>query len=178
MLMMVNIDNVAGDILPYLIDHLLDLGANNVHVIQALTKKGRLGYLFLIDTNEEYLDVIAEFLAQETGTLGVRILENRHRPSQYTLQQVCLTFEGGPETPCSPYEVLIDVKLVANENSEIISARAEYRQIEAACKELDRRGCSVSFLELKARAELAALEVDSRQANHVSVKAIKFETKA
>jgi uncharacterized protein (DUF111 family) len=172
MLAMVNVDNIAGDILPYVIDSILEIGAKNVHCIQALTKKGRLGYLFLIDTEEEFLDPIADFLAQEVGTLGMRVLENQHRRCDYTIQPVRLSLQEEIPGSSPACETVVDVKLIFNAHGEVTSARAEYKHIEAACKELRARGYSIPFLELKARAELAALEAHSSQSVSVHVEAV------
>ena len=43
-LIMVNVDDVAGETIPYLFDMLLRMGAKNVHAIPAYTKKGRQGF--------------------------------------------------------------------------------------------------------------------------------------
>ncbi len=170
MLAMVNVDNIAGDILPYIIDNILELGARNVHCIQALTKKGRLGYLFLIDTDEERLDPIADFLALEVGSLGMRVLENQHRRYDYVIQPVRLSIQAEEDLP-PVCEAIIDVKLIVDEKGDITSARAEYRHVEAACRELRRRGCHIPFLELKARAELAALEQYAPHRHNIVVEA-------
>ena len=173
MLAMVNVDNIAGDILPYIIDSIIDLGAKNVHCIQALTKKGRLGYLFFIDTEEEYLNSIADFLALEVGVLGMRVLETQHQRYDYLIQPVRLSIQDGSLLPA--YEALIDVKLVVDEKGEIISARAEYEHIEASCRELRARGYNFSLLELKARAELEAMETCQPRIENIDVKAVKCE---
>jgi uncharacterized protein (DUF111 family) len=171
---MVNVDNIAGDILPYIIDNILEIGAKNVHCIQALTKKGRLGYLFLIDTEEQFLNPIADFLAREVGTLGMRVLENQHRRYDYTIQPVRLSIQN--ETDAQPEcETVVDVKLIVDEKGEVTSARAEYKHIEAACKELRNRGYNIPFLELKARAELAALQEFSPHHKRIQVKAVQPE---
>jgi len=177
MLAMVNVDNIAGDILPYIIDNILEIGAKNVHCIQALTKKGRLGYLFLIDTEEEFLDPIADFLAGEVGTLGMRVLENRHRCYDYTIQPVRLSIQD--ETEGQPLcETVVDVKLIVDEKSQVTSARAEYKHVEPACKELRSRGYNIPFLELKARAELSALQEHSPQSKRIHVEAIRPKSDA
>jgi len=38
-------------------------GANSVHVVQAITKKGRLEYLFFVDANSEDVERLAAYLA-------------------------------------------------------------------------------------------------------------------
>jgi uncharacterized protein (DUF111 family) len=156
MLLMVNVDNVTGDTLPYVIDRIFDRGAKNVNACTAITKKGRLGYLFFIDAEPEFADPIMEFLARELGTLGVRVLASEHRKFAYRFQKVRLSLpaEGG-----SPLELEVCVKLVLDEqNGGPISARAEYRDLEAALRALDQAGRKVTMSELRAMAELAVLQ--------------------
>jgi len=49
MIIIAALDDVSGLTTSYAIEKLLDKGANNVHVIQTVTKKGRIGLLFFID---------------------------------------------------------------------------------------------------------------------------------
>lgn len=46
MLLIVNVDSITGEALPYLIDGLMARGASSVHAIPAITKKGRSEYIF------------------------------------------------------------------------------------------------------------------------------------
>lgn len=163
MLLMVNIDNVPGDQLNYLIDGILNTGAKNVNVVQALTKKNRFGYLFFIDAEDEFVDPIAAFLARETGTLGVRLLESTHRKNAYTFHQVRI-FIPQREDCKTELEAFIQVKLVINGDDEIVSARAEYSDLEAACQQARSYGIEVSLAEIKALAELTAIQ-ESKHTN-------------
>lgn len=43
MLVMVNVDNVAGEAVPYIIEQLMAPGAESVHAIPAITKKRPAG---------------------------------------------------------------------------------------------------------------------------------------
>jgi uncharacterized protein (DUF111 family) len=156
MLLMVNIDNVPGDQLNYLIDRILKIGAKNVNVVQSLTKKSRFGYLFFIDTKDEFVDPIAEFLARETGTLGVRLLESTHRKHAYTFHQVRIFIPSGGGFE-KEVEAFIRVKLVINGDDEVVSARAEYSDLEAACQQAQSYGIDASLAEIKALAELTAI---------------------
>jgi uncharacterized protein (DUF111 family) len=153
---MVTVDNITADALPYLIDGIFSLGAKNVNACTAMTKKGRLGYLLFIDTQPEYLDPIAEFLTRETGTLGVRILESDHRKWEYRMEKVRLQLTP-PGREHDPVELWIFVKLVC-EGERILSAKAEYRDLEAAVNQLAELGIQVALTELRAEAELGVLK--------------------
>lgn len=41
MLLLVNVDDISGEVIPHVIDGLMARGAESVHVVQAITKKGR-----------------------------------------------------------------------------------------------------------------------------------------
>ena len=157
MLVMVNVDNVPGDQLPFLIDRILDLGAKNVNVVQSLTKKGRFGYLFFIDAEDEFIDPIAALLARETGTLGLRLLESTHLKNAYVFHQVRIFLSR--ERDCeTEFEAFIQVKLVITEAGQIVSARAEYSDLDAACQRARSCGLDIPLAEVKALAELTAIK--------------------
>jgi len=71
-----------------------------------------------------------------------------------------------------------DVKLIVDEKGEVTSARAEYKYVETACKELRGRGFNIPFLELKARAELVAVQKFSPQYKRIRVEAVRPESDA
>lgn len=155
MLMMVNVDNITGDALPYLIDGIFSLGASNVNACSAITKKGRMGYIFFIDSEAQYIDPIMDFLVREVGTLGARVLESHHLKRDYTFQQVQLRLNP-LETGSTPYEWIIAVKII-RDGDRIVSARAEYRDLEAAVHQMQKAGEMISLAELRAMIELVAL---------------------
>jgi uncharacterized protein (DUF111 family) len=78
MLIVVALDDISGETVAYAIEKLLEKGANNVHVSQTVTKKGRTGLLFFIDVNEEYLDEIYEIIMTELGSTGFNVIETKH----------------------------------------------------------------------------------------------------
>lgn len=156
MLLMVNVDNISIDALPYMIDGIFSLGAKNVNVVNAMTKKGRMGYLFFIDTEAEFVDFIAEFLAREAGTLGLRILQSEHRKYEYRFHKVRLQAAPGNGAE-PPLALWISVKMIL-EGEQVLSARAEYRELEAALRQLQALGHPVPMNELRAEVELAALK--------------------
>ena len=45
---MVNVDDVSGETVPHVIDGLIARGAKSVHVVPAITKKGRPEFIFLL----------------------------------------------------------------------------------------------------------------------------------
>jgi uncharacterized protein (DUF111 family) len=158
MLLLVNVDDISGEKIPHLIDELMARGAASVHVVQALTKKGRLEYLFLVDTPGERIEALGSFLVAETGTIGMRVLETRHIRFDYRIQQVRLT----AQTEQGPVQALMRVKEIYNGDGRAVSVKAEYEDLRAVLTKLQQSGAEVSFTALKQLVEQAALGREDR----------------
>ena len=156
MLLMTNIDNIACDQVPYLIEELMKLGAKNVHVIPAITKKGRSEYIFLIDSEERNFETLAEFMALETGTLGFRLLKTEHYPFDYELRKLCLSFRDENDLPL--WEGDIDIKIVIGKEQKPLSARVEYEELKELASRVRRAGLKLSMYEIKELIEERALK--------------------
>lgn len=67
-----NVDDCTPEMLSYLTERVMDEGAYDIHILQTLMKKGRLGYLIRVVTDDP--EKFARVLMEETGTLGVRVI--------------------------------------------------------------------------------------------------------
>jgi len=67
-----NIDDSTPEQISYLMERVMESGALDIHVIQCGMKKGRLGYLIRILTDNP--EKFSKILFEETSTLGVRIV--------------------------------------------------------------------------------------------------------
>lgn len=155
MLLMTNVDNISCDNVPYIIEELMNLGAKNVHVISAITKKGRTEYIFFIDTKEEKISEIAEFMAIETGTLGIRIFNTEHYSYDHEIRQLELSFEIDGRAEWSG---TMSFKIIKNKENEVISIRAEHDELKSLTKTLNESGKLISLYEVKEMVENKALE--------------------
>lgn len=154
MLIMTNTDNLIADQVPYIIETLMGLGASNVHVVPAYTKKGRQEYIFFIDLENGYLQKITEFMAAEAGTIGLRVLQEEHIAFDYEMKDVGLRVsENGRE-----WTGRIRVKLVRGRDGEFLSARAEFEDVVDALKSLKKEGITFTFYELKELVEAKAVK--------------------
>ena len=152
MLLMVNVDDISGEVIPHVIDGLMARGASSGHAVQAITKKGRIGYLFFVDAPEGRVDALANFLAGELGTLGVRVFDPHHICFEYRIRQVRLTAQNGAE----PVHTIIRVKeILEEEERRIISVKAEWEDLQAALVQLEQAGLAVSLTALKRLVEQA-----------------------
>jgi len=89
-----NIDDISGEILGHLIDKIMEQGAKDISIYPGITKKGRPTNLISIICNDEKVNVIADILVLETGTLGIRISDSNRIIVPRTNHSFSLTFEG------------------------------------------------------------------------------------
>jgi uncharacterized protein (DUF111 family) len=155
MLLMTNVDNINCDHVPYVIEELMKKGARNVHVLPSITKKGRNEYIFFIDCIKEQVEDLAEFLVIETGTLGVRIIENEHYAFEHEIKKLQVSFKKGNDIL---WYGSINFKIVRNKSGENLSVRAEYEEVKALTKHLRGMGLNTSLHEVKEMVERCAVK--------------------
>ncbi|GFP21698.1 hypothetical protein HKBW3S06_00925 [Candidatus Hakubella thermalkaliphila] len=76
--MLVQTDDLSGEMAGYAIQQLLDLGVDNVQIVPTVTKKNRPAYLVLIDCEKELLQVVENFLISELYIGGYHLLQAHH----------------------------------------------------------------------------------------------------
>jgi uncharacterized protein (TIGR00299 family) protein len=67
-----NLDDVTGEVLGYVVAHLLESGALDSWITPATMKKGRPGHVLHALTTPDAADAIEQRMLVETGSLGVR----------------------------------------------------------------------------------------------------------
>lgn len=142
-----NIDNMSGELLGGLLDHLLELGALDVSYTPMQMKKNRPATLIRVITPPELGEQLAMSLLRETTTLGVRFqhmqrLKARREP--HTIQ-----------TPFGP--MLVKVKYLGD---RLISASPEYEECARVARE---RNIPLADVYEVARSEAQTLIIDSRK---------------
>ena len=164
MLVMVNLDNVAGETVPYIIEKLMSLGAESVHAIPAITKKGRPGFIFLIDTARANVEAIGDLLAREAGILGLRLFEEgEHIKFDYEMRKVRLALQD------KGLSLSLNVKVVLDSRGPIASARVEYEELVTALDALTKAGMHTSLVALKEIIEAAILSGESKVHQGLSI---------
>jgi uncharacterized protein (DUF111 family) len=95
-LIMAQVDSASGEYIAHVMAAIQDAGAHNVNLIPSLTKKGRPGYLLIIDAPAPALPQIENLLIAELGLLGWRRLFSQHisLPTEITRQNLVLEFKG------------------------------------------------------------------------------------
>jgi uncharacterized protein (DUF111 family) len=153
MLLLVNVDDISGEMIPHVIEGLMARGARSAHVVPAITKKGRLDYLFFVDAPEEDIERLGGFLASELGTLGARVFDPRHIRFEYRVRQVRLTAQVDEE----PVQALVHVKEILGEEGQVVSVKAECEDLQKALVLLERTATEISLTALRRLVEQTAL---------------------
>jgi len=74
-----NIDDVSGEVIAHAIIQFLKTGARDASAIPIIMKKGRPGFLIQVICTSDKSGELAELMARELGTLGIRCLPAVHR---------------------------------------------------------------------------------------------------
>ena len=83
-----NIDDMNPEILPYVIEKLIEAGANDAFLAPILMKKGRPAHLLSVLVERSQMEVILSIMFRETSTLGVRIQHVERRKLTRTQKAV------------------------------------------------------------------------------------------
>ena len=145
MLLMITVDDLPTEGLPYIIERTIETGAKNIHVLNGITKKGRVEYIFLVDVDEKYLEDVSALLALELGTLGIKTLQSEHimLPFEILSREVTVT------TNNHHLKSKVNVKYLKNHEKEIISLKAEYEDVKKIGLKLESKGIKISLSKLK-----------------------------
>jgi uncharacterized protein (DUF111 family) len=152
MLLMITVDDLPPEGLPYIIEKTIDSGAKNIHVLNAITKKGRMEYIFLVDVNKKSLEYVSSLLALELGTLGIKTLKTEHTMLPYEILSRNITIKNKDKH----YESSVQVKYLKNKDDKVISLKAEFEDIKAITFELESRGIVIPISKLKTIIEAEA----------------------
>lgn len=125
-----NVDDVTGEVLGNLFEKLLSIGAKDVAIVPATMKKGRTGHIIKVITRPEHSATIAREIMRETGTLGIRVIQTKHRyTADRRMDSVRVVIWG------KSYD--IPVKIAEDHNGEILHISAEYEDCKRVAKELN-----------------------------------------
>ncbi|OPY37429.1 MAG: hypothetical protein A4E35_01345 [Methanoregula sp. PtaU1.Bin051] len=74
-----NVDDISGEVLAHVIARCMEEGARDAGAIPMIMKKGRPGHLVRVICPQDKSPTLAELLARELGTLGIRCSPMVHR---------------------------------------------------------------------------------------------------
>lgn len=148
-----NVDDVSPEIIAYTLSRLMAAGARDASAIPSVMKKGRSGHLIRVITEPALAGPLALILAEELGTLGIRVIPSVHRLI-LARRVIRVTVTAGGETG------EMDVK-IGYIGEKVSSVKPEFEQARAWA---ERAGIPVR--ELLRRAEEAAWQAISREGGH------------
>ncbi len=95
-LILAQVDNASGENIAHVMASIHDAGAHNINLVPSLTKKGRPGYLLIMDVPAPALPQIENLLVTELGLLGWRRLVSQHisLPTEISQHNLVLEFKG------------------------------------------------------------------------------------
>ena len=90
-----NVDDVSGEVIAHTLARCMEAGARDASAIPIIMKKGRPGFLIRVICQHETSPGLAELMARELGTLGIRCIPAVHRfIAERTLIELAVTING------------------------------------------------------------------------------------
>jgi uncharacterized protein (DUF111 family) len=151
MLLMATVDDVSPEAVPYVIERALAAGADNVHVVNAMTKKGRPEYIVFVDLEEDKLEAVFTLLAMEFGTIGVKAIAYEHRMLPFRLESRTVHVNARGQAISGTVRVKYIEKA-----GRVLSLKAEYEDLRALALRLGSAGLDMPISKLKAIVEAEA----------------------
>jgi pyridinium-3,5-bisthiocarboxylic acid mononucleotide nickel chelatase len=123
-----NLDDVSGETIGYTVERLREAGAVDVFVTTASGKKNRPVQILHIITNQQDYPGLLEVLMDETGTLGVRILDIPRLVANRSRQVIRVAVAG------EVFEVSVKTSTV---NGNLLAKKPEYEDLKKIAKQLN-----------------------------------------
>ncbi|WP_327051042.1 nickel pincer cofactor biosynthesis protein LarC [Halomicrococcus gelatinilyticus] len=141
-----NLDDAPPEVLGGLQETLADAGARDVSIVPTTMKKSRPGHLVKVVARPEDAERVAQRLAEETGTLGVRETGASHRWIAEREVRTATVAVGGEERD-------VDVKVASTADGTVFDVSAEFDDALAVAQET-----AVPVREVMRHAEARARE--------------------
>ena len=123
-----NVDDVSGEVIAHSLARFMEAGARDASAIPLIMKKGRPGLLIRVISLPETSARLAELMARELGTLGVRCIPAVHRfIAERTIEEVMVAI--GNESRKMPVKC-------GMMQGRIYLVKAEFGPAEAWAREL------------------------------------------
>jgi uncharacterized protein (TIGR00299 family) protein len=123
-----NLDDVPGETVGYTVERLREAGAVDVFVTTASGKKNRPVQILHIITNQLEYPGLLEILMEETGTLGVRILDIPRLVAHRSRQVMRVTVEG------RAFDISVKTSTV---NGTVLAKKPEYEDLKKIARQLN-----------------------------------------
>jgi uncharacterized protein (TIGR00299 family) protein len=123
-----NVDDVSGEVIAHALARFMGAGARDAAAVPVIMKKGRPGFLIRVISIPETSARLAELMALELGTLGIRCIPAVHRfIAERTIEEVEVEIRG--ETRKMPVKC-------GRMDGRVYLVKAEFGPAEAWAREL------------------------------------------
>jgi len=123
-----NLDDVSGETIGYTIERLREAGAVDVYLTTASGKKNRpVQILHVITSPESYTDLLS-ILMEETGTLGVRVMDIPRLVADRSRHMVSVEISG------KTFEISVKISAV---DGTIIGKKPEYEDVKRIARTVE-----------------------------------------
>jgi len=123
-----NVDDVSGEVIAHAIARFMDAGARDASAVPIIMKKGRPGFLIRVICAGDRSTKMAELMARELGTLGIRCTPAVHRfIADRTIEEVDVAIGGRHR--------IVPVKC-GRMHGKIYMVKAEFENARAWAQEL------------------------------------------
>ena len=124
-----NVDNVTGEVLGNLTGVLMAEGAKDVVIAPVIMKKGRTGHVITVITTPQNAARIAYRIMEETGSLGVRVMQVKHRfVANREEKKVKVMIQG--------VEREVGVKIGRDPDGKVLNVAVEFEDARRVANEL------------------------------------------
>jgi uncharacterized protein (TIGR00299 family) protein len=90
-----NVDDVSGEVIAHALARFMEAGARDASAVPVIMKKGRPGFLIRVISLPETSAKLAELMALELGSLGIRCIPAVHRfIAERTVEEVDVEING------------------------------------------------------------------------------------
>ncbi len=149
-LLMAQIDDAPGELLGEVMNTLAEKGAKNVQLLSSIGKKGRPGYVLMVDILADQETEIAAVLGADLGVWGYRVLHSDHK--HFTIERHKTIVEVRCSGAIRAFPLRI--KRILNGN-DLLRIKAEHDDLSAICTAFRADGRSVGLTVLKSHVEAA-----------------------
>jgi uncharacterized protein (TIGR00299 family) protein len=124
-----NVDDISGEVIAHAITRFLKNGARDASAIPIIMKKGRPGFLIQVICTRDTSGELAELMARELGSLGIRCIPAVHRfIAERTIEYVDVEITGKHRTMAVKFGWM---------DGEVYSLKAEFDQARDWATELN-----------------------------------------
>ncbi len=121
-----NVDDVTGEILARAVESCLEMGAYDAILVPFIGKKGRGGYTLRVVCGRDSADEIARIIIEETGTLGVKMVEYLRYIVPRKVMHIPVRIKK--------FKGNVSVKIALGRKGQIVRIKPEIAEIEQIAK--------------------------------------------